>query len=65
MPDACSCSNGRYTDHLFNIIFRHVDFSKEFMEKCYYTLYILSFITLFSVILIHLNTSGVKMKPSL
>jgi hypothetical protein len=37
MPDACSCSNGRYTDHLFNIIFRHVDFSKDFMEKGYYT----------------------------
>jgi hypothetical protein len=57
MPDACSCSHSRYTDHLLIFTLRHLNSSKYLMGGkgvithyilyliCYYTLYILSVIT--------------------
>jgi hypothetical protein len=35
VPDACSCSCflTRYTDYLLTSTLRHLDFSKDFMEK--------------------------------
>ena len=33
MPDACSCSHSRYTDQILTSAFRHLDISKDFIEK--------------------------------
>ena len=50
MPDACSSFHSWYIDHLLISTLRHLDFSKDFMEKSvFYTLYVLSFITHFWV----------------
>ena len=60
MPDACSCSHSKYTDQILTSAFRHLDISKDFIEKKG-LLYIIQFILYYSVwdvILMHFNRSA-------
>jgi hypothetical protein len=62
MPDAWSCSLSRYTDHLLTSVLRHLDFSKDFMEKGGFVHSVFCY-TFLGVMLMRLNGWVLKRRP--